>query len=328
LTWQAERVPDDDAARFQPLDRAAISLRLYPHDLAPADVVAELMAQAQLAEASGFDGVMTSEHHGGFPNYVPNPLLAATWALDATDHIWAAPCPMLLPLRPVGQVVEDIAWTAQRFPGRVGAGFAAGALADDFVLSGVPFEEMRTRFRDGLPVAVAALRGDAAGPLADDPAVVALRARPVPVVSAAQSPAAARRAGALGIGLLFDSLISRDRAAEVSAAHEEAGGVGSRVLIRRVWVGPPPATAVATQMDRYRRAAPSSTQDHWGAGDSLVTASDPGEIAERLVDLLGATNCDSLNLRLFNAGTTPAQIRDQIELVGNAVLPLLRARVR
>ena len=159
---------------YEPLARAAVSLRLYPHDLAPADVVAELMAQAQLAESSGFDGVMTSEHHGGFPNYVPNPLLAATWALDATDRIWAAPCPMLLPLRPVGQVVEDIAWTAQRFPGRVGAGFAAGALADDFVLSGVPFEEMRTRFRDALPVAVAGLRGDAAGPLAGDPAVAAL----------------------------------------------------------------------------------------------------------------------------------------------------------
>jgi alkanesulfonate monooxygenase SsuD/methylene tetrahydromethanopterin reductase-like flavin-dependent oxidoreductase (luciferase family) len=307
--------------------RAAVSLRLYPHDLAPADVVAELMAQAELAESSGFDGVMTSEHHGGFPNYIPNPLLAATWALEATDRIWAAPCPMLLPLRPVGQVVEDLAWTAQRFPGRVGAGFAAGALADDFVLSGVPFEEMRARFREALPVAVAALRGDATGPLANDPAVLALRAQPVPMVSAAQSPSAARRAGALGVGLLFDSLISTERAAEVSAAHEEAGGAGTRVLIRRVWVGPPPSTAVATQMDRYRRVASTSTQDHWGAGDSLVTASDPGEIAEQLVDLLDVTNCDSLNLRVFHAGTPPAQIRDQIELVGHAVLPLLRIRV-
>ncbi len=92
---------------------------------------------------------MTSEHHGGFPNYLPNPLLAATWALDATDRMWAAPCPLLLPLRPVGQVVEDLAWTAQRFPGRVGAGFAAGALADDFVVSDVPFEEMRERFTRG-----------------------------------------------------------------------------------------------------------------------------------------------------------------------------------
>jgi alkanesulfonate monooxygenase SsuD/methylene tetrahydromethanopterin reductase-like flavin-dependent oxidoreductase (luciferase family) len=319
------RMADGSALSSDPLGRATVSLRLYPHDLAPAEVVAELMVQARLAESSGFDGVMTSEHHGGFPNYVPNPLLGATWALDATDRIWAAPCPMLLPLRPVGQVVEDIAWTTQRFPGRVGAGFAAGALADDFVVSGVPFEEMRTRFRAALPIAVAGLRGDPAGPLANDPAVAALRAQPVPMVSAAQSPAAARRAGALGIGLLFDSLISTDRAAVVSAAHEESGGVGFRVLIRRVWVGPPPPMSVATQMDRYRRAAPTSARDHWGAGDSLVTSSDPGEIAERLVDLVSATNCDSLNVRVFHAGTTPSQVRDQIERVGNEVLPHLRA---
>ena len=312
--------------RLGPLARASVSLRLYPHDLAPADVVAELRAQARLAESAGFDGVMTSEHHGGFPNYLPNPLLAATWALDATERIWAAPCPTLLPLRPVGQVVEDIAWTAQRFPGRVGAGFAAGALADDFVLSEVPFEEMRARFRAALPIAVAGLGGDARGPLGDDPAVAALRARPVPMVSAAQSPTAARRAGALGVGLLFDSLVSRERAAEVSATHEVSGGVGSRILIRRVWVGTPPATAVATQMDRYRDVAPASAQDHWGAGDSLVAAPDPDEVAERLADLLRATSCHSLDLRVFHAGTTPAQVRDQIERVGGEVLPVLRAR--
>jgi alkanesulfonate monooxygenase SsuD/methylene tetrahydromethanopterin reductase-like flavin-dependent oxidoreductase (luciferase family) len=300
-----------------------VSLRLYPHDLPPAKVVTELMAQAGLAEAAGFDGVMTSEHHGGFPNYLPNPLLAATWALEATERAWAAPCPLLLPLRPVGQVVEDLAWTAQRFPGRVGAGFAAGALADDFVVSDVPFEEMRERFRAALPVAVAGLRGHARGPLAVDPAVAALQADPVPLVSAAQSPAAARRAGALGIGLLFDSLISTERAAEVSAVHRDAGGGGSRILIRRVWVGPPPTTSVADQMDRYRRAAPASARDHWGAGDNLVTSNDGAEIADRLVDLLASTGCDSLNLRVFHAGTTPAQVRAQIEQVGTEVLPRL-----
>lgn len=311
------------SSRSVPLSPGAVSLRLYPHDLPPAKVVTELMAQAGLAEAAGFDGVMTSEHHGGFPNYLPNPLLAATWALEATERAWAAPCPLLLPLRPVGQVVEDLAWTAQRFPGRVGAGFAAGALADDFVVSDVPFEEMRERFRAALPVAVAGLRGHARGPLAVDPAVAALQADPVPLVSAAQSPAAARRAGALGIGLLFDSLISTERAAEVSAVHREAGGGGSRILIRRVWVGPPPTTSVADQMDRYRRAAPASARDHWGAGDNLVTSNDGAEIADRLVDLLASTGCDSLNLRVFHAGTTPAQVRAQIEQVGTEVLPRL-----
>ena len=323
--WQPWTMPSRSLPPPGPLARGAVSLRLYPHDLAPEDVVAELMAQARLAESTGFDGVMTSEHHGGFPNYLPNPLLAATWALEATTRAWAAPCPMLLPLRPVAHVVEDIAWAAQRFPGRVGVGFAAGAIAEDFVLSGVPFDERRDRFRATLPDAVAGLRGDADGPLAGDPAVVSLRTRPVPVVSASQSPAAARRAGALGIGLLFDSLISTRRAAEVSSVHEEAGGGGSRILIRRVWMGPPPTSAVAVQMDRYRRAAPTAARDHWGVGDSLVTSSDPGEIAEELADLLTATGCDSLNLRVFHAGTTPVKVRDQIERIGRAVLPRLRA---
>jgi alkanesulfonate monooxygenase SsuD/methylene tetrahydromethanopterin reductase-like flavin-dependent oxidoreductase (luciferase family) len=312
------------SSRTVPLSPRSVSLRLYPHDLPPADVVAELMAQAALAEATGFDGVMTSEHHAGFPNYLPNPLLASIWALEAMEQAWAAPCPLLLPLRPVGQVVEDLAWTAQRFPGRVGAGFAAGALADDFVVSDVPFEEMRARFRAALPVAVAGLRGQASGPLAADPAVAALRDDPLPLVSAAQSPAAANRAGSLRIGLLFDSLISVERAAEVSTAHKTAGGGGSCILIRRVWVGSPPMTSVADQMGRYRRAARDSAREHWGAGDSLVTSSDGAEIAERLVELLSVTGCDALNLRVFHAGNTPTQVRAQLERVGTEVLPRLR----
>jgi hypothetical protein len=76
-------------------------------------------------------------------------------------------------------------------------------------------------------------------------------------------------------------------------------------------------------MDRYRRAAPAPARDHWGAGDNLVTSNDGAEIADRLVDLLASTGCDSLNLRVFHAGTTPAQVRAQIEQVGTEVLPRL-----
>jgi len=305
----------------------SVSLRLYPHDLPPAQLVAEVGAQAGLAEAVGFDGVMLSEHHAGFPNYLPNPLLAATWALEATQRIWAAACPMLLPLRPVNHVIEDLAWTAQRFPGRVGAGFASGALADDFALSGVPFDEMRDRFRAALPLVVAGLQGRADGLVGADPAVQALAGSPVPVVSAAQSPAAARRAGLLGIGLLFDSLIGVSRAAEVSAAHQEAGGGGARILIRRAWLGAPPAEAVDAQMDRYRRAASSAARDHWGKGDGVVASEDPTEVAAGLRSLLDETGCDALNLRVFHAGMTPTEARSQIERLGTEVLPLLRAQM-
>ncbi|QXC61634.1 LLM class flavin-dependent oxidoreductase [Aquihabitans sp. G128] len=307
-----------------PLGAGSVSLRLYPHDLAPAEVAAELAAQARLAEQSGFDGVMTSEHHGGFPNYLPNPLLAATWALAAMDEAWAAPSPMLLVLRPSSQVVEDLAWTAQRFPGRVGVGFATGAVEADFALAGVPFEERSERFRTALSEVAAALAGRAEGTLARDPAVAALAERPVPVASAAQGPVAARRAAGMGVGLLFDSIVSIDRAAEVSAAHAEAGGAG-RTLIRRAWVGTPPGESIRTQMDRYRAAAPAAAQAHWATDGGMVAHEDPGEVAARLHAQVGAAGCTALNVRVFQAGVSPEAAREQIARLGAEVLPALRA---
>src|SRR5271170_5042326 len=61
-----------------PLGRGSVSLRIYPLDLPPRQLVTDIQIQARLAEEAGFDGCMFAEHHGGFPNYLPNPLLAAT----------------------------------------------------------------------------------------------------------------------------------------------------------------------------------------------------------------------------------------------------------
>jgi alkanesulfonate monooxygenase SsuD/methylene tetrahydromethanopterin reductase-like flavin-dependent oxidoreductase (luciferase family) len=266
---------------------------------------------------------MTSEHHGGFPNYLPNPLLAATWALEATDRIWAAPSPMLLTLRPTTQVVEDLAWTAQRFPRRVGAGVAAGAVERDFEMAGVPFEERGPRFRAALAQLAAALGGTGTGPVAADPAVAALVDSPIPLVAAAAGPVAARRAAALAVGLLFDSIVSVDRAAEVSGAHADAGGTG-RTLIRRVWVGDVPHDEVRAQMDRYRAAAPEAARAHWAEDGGLVSGTDPAEVAARLHAQVVAAGCDALNLRVFHAGLGPEQCREQISRVGVEVLPMIR----
>ena len=79
-------------------------------------------ARPCLAVDSGFAGIMTSEHHGGFPGYLPNPLQVAGFILDSTPIGWAAACPLLLPLRPTALVAEEVAWLAARYPGRVGVG--------------------------------------------------------------------------------------------------------------------------------------------------------------------------------------------------------------
>jgi alkanesulfonate monooxygenase SsuD/methylene tetrahydromethanopterin reductase-like flavin-dependent oxidoreductase (luciferase family) len=301
-----------------------VSLRVYPLDLPPAEVVRDLQAQARLAEDAGFDGCMTSEHHGGFPNYLPNPLLAATWLLEATERIWAAPCPLVLPLRPVAQVVEDVAWTACRFPGRVGVGACAGALPVDFELAGVPLDEMFPRYRAALAVLVDAFAGRASGPLAADPAVAGLEAGRVPVVAAVQAVKSTQRAARLGAGVLYDSLQNIERCRELSDAYADAGGTGPRILIRRVWVGPPPTANMQSQMDRFRGIASARAQRHWGSGDDLVAGADGTEVADRVHDAVVRSGADAVNLRVFLAGLTPAEVHDQIRRHGAETLPRLR----
>ena len=93
---------------------------------------------------------MTSEHHGGFAGYLPNPLQAAGFALDAMPTGWAAPCPLLLLLRPTALVIEETAWLAARHPGRVGLGVAAGALPADFEIMDTTMDDLTARYARAL----------------------------------------------------------------------------------------------------------------------------------------------------------------------------------
>src|SRR5205807_8791427 len=106
----------------------------------------------------------------------------------------AAPCPLLLTLRPAAMVAEEIAWLAARFPGRVGLGVAAGALRDDFDIMGVAMDGLTARFAAGLETVAAMLGGRDGGPIAGDPAIGRCVDHPVPVLSAAMGFTAVRRA--------------------------------------------------------------------------------------------------------------------------------------
>lgn len=305
----------------------SVSLRLYPHgDLPAAEIVAELRAQAALAAEHGFDGVMTSEHHGGFAGYLPNPLQAAGWCLEAMADGWAAPCPLLLLLRPPALVAEEVAWLAARFPGRVGVGVAAGALPADFEIMGTTMDDLGARFTAALEALVGVLAGRAPGALADDPAVKACGAQPVPVVSAAMGVTAVRRAARLGIGILFDSLSTPERCRELSDAYRGAGGTGPCILIRRAWVGDPPGERLARQVDVYRSYAAPGAQAHW-EGEQLVTAPDAAAVSDGLADVARRAGADALNVRVHVPGVSPSEAREQITRLG-AIVGGLRGALR
>jgi alkanesulfonate monooxygenase SsuD/methylene tetrahydromethanopterin reductase-like flavin-dependent oxidoreductase (luciferase family) len=299
-----------------PFATGSVSLRMYPHDELPAaEIVGEMRGQAMLAADAGFDGVMTSEHHGGFAGYVPNPLQAAGWLLEAMSAGWAAPCPLLLPLRPPALVIEETAWLAARFPGRVGLGVAAGSLVDDFRIMGLAKDETTARFADDLRTVVAALSGRDAGPLANDPAVAACRESPVPVVSAAMSATAVRRAAELGVGILFDSMTEVSRCCDLTSLYRSAGGKGPVVLIRRAWVGDAPVEQQRRQLKRYRDYAAEAAQQHWQS-DQLATGS-VADVAEGLATARTLVGADVLNLRVHAPGVSVSEVRGQIEALGD-----------
>ena len=209
----------------RPLSEGSISLRLYPHlDLSAPDMVRELREQAVLGVEAGFDGVMTSEHHGGFAGYMPNPLQAAGWLLEAMPKGWAAPCPLLVTLRPAALVAEEVAWLAARFPGRVGLGLAAGSLEADFEIMGLTKDGLTGRFADALAMVAGALGGTDPGLLGGDPAIDRCAEDPVPVLERGHERDGGATGRELGVGLLFDSLSTPERIRALSDAYRQAGG--------------------------------------------------------------------------------------------------------
>jgi alkanesulfonate monooxygenase SsuD/methylene tetrahydromethanopterin reductase-like flavin-dependent oxidoreductase (luciferase family) len=307
-----------------PFAAGSVSIRLYPHNELPAGaVIDELCTHAALALGGGFDGVMTSEHHGGFAGYMAQPLQMASFVLEAHPTGWSAAAPLLLPLRPAALVAEEVAWLRARHPGRVGLGVAAGALPLDFEVAGVPQDEAVDRFKAELPRLVAMLRGDELGVLDGDPALQACRQAPVPVLSAAVSVAAAVRAAECGAGILMEGMSVPERLSRLTWAFDEAGGKGGKMLIRRVWLGRVQSGLVEDQRAVYESYASGATS--FGA-DQTVASDDPSEVTERLAAAVAEVGADALNLRVQLPGMAPEQVREQIEQIASLVVgPLKQA---
>ena len=312
----------------QPFGHGSVSLRCYPHlDLDAPEIVAEMRAQAALAAKHGFDGVMTSEHHGGFAGYLPNPIQLAGFLLDAMPRGWAAACPVIATLRPAALIAEETAWLAARHPERVGVGLAAGALEQDFAVMDLDMRDLTARFTHALERVVELLRGETRDALAGDPAIARCRVHPVPVLSAAASGTAARRAARVGTGIILDSLASVARCRELADAYRAAGGIGAVVLVRRVWIGDPPRARFDNQVQVYRGYAPPGATTTWGA-DEMLADTDGDTLAARLAQAVLDAGADACNVRIHVPGVGPVAARAQIARLGDEVVPRVRESLR
>jgi alkanesulfonate monooxygenase SsuD/methylene tetrahydromethanopterin reductase-like flavin-dependent oxidoreductase (luciferase family) len=246
------------------------------------------------------------------------PLLACNWILAATERIWSGPPPYLLNLRNPVLVAEELAWMAARFPGRVGAALAAGYAKSDFDLLGVDFADRGARLAEGLTTLQATLAGETGA--AADPAIAGWAEHPAPLLSAANSPVAVRRAAARGLGIFFPGGEPRNRLQGLIETYRETGGSGPVVKIRTLWMGDPPPGALEERDRIYREAAAKSGARHAnGFAEPFAHGSDE-RIHEEIAQDFEALDIDGINVRFYLKGVEHPAVVDQIQRFGGAVL--------
>jgi alkanesulfonate monooxygenase SsuD/methylene tetrahydromethanopterin reductase-like flavin-dependent oxidoreductase (luciferase family) len=187
----------------------------------------------------------------------------------------------------------------------------------DFEARAAVFEATMARLVD--------IGGDESDPLRGDAAVADLAADPVPVVAAAGSRSAARRAARLGCGMVFGSHSTPEEARSFVDVYREAGGEGPVLLGRRVWIGPSAPGSLDRQFAMYQRLGRGSAP--WDAETQarqvLTGAGD--DVAAALVDQLAATGATGVSLRVHRPECEPADVADQLRALADAVLPAMRA---
>jgi alkanesulfonate monooxygenase SsuD/methylene tetrahydromethanopterin reductase-like flavin-dependent oxidoreductase (luciferase family) len=195
----------------------------------------------------------------------------------------------------------------------------------DFEVAGVKQSDSVGHFKLELPRLVAMLRGEGLGQLEEDPALLACREHPVPVLSAAVSTAAATRAARCGAGILMEGMSPPERLAGLTRAFDEAGGQGSKVLIRRVWLGRSQSELIDAQRTVYESYADRARS--FGEDQTVVT-DDPDEMVTALLAIVRQVGADALNLRIQLPGMPPEHVREQIEHIGANVVGPLKERWR
>jgi alkanesulfonate monooxygenase SsuD/methylene tetrahydromethanopterin reductase-like flavin-dependent oxidoreductase (luciferase family) len=239
--------------------------------------------------------------------------------------VWAGPGPLLLPLRPAALVAEEVAWLAVRFPGRVMLALAPGSLEQDFAIAGSVLDDtLARRFDAGLELVASALAGRAEPPLAGDQALNALKPGAVPLVSAAMSRAAVRRATRCGVGLLTDGLSRLERIRQLVDWYLEEGGNGPRVLTRWVWCGQQDPARIEAEAARYASYTPARRQARFAADNGTISGS-AEQVAGDLLQAVAETGATVLNLRVHAMGVSAPEVREQIATIGASVLPAVRA---
>src|SRR5213082_715393 len=120
----------------------------------------EVIAEAQLAEACGFDSCFFGEHHQDKDGFLPSPLIVATAVAAQTRRLRVGTSVILLPLHHPVRIAEDVITLDLVSKGRVVLGVGVGYQPADFRAFSVPMEDRAERFEESIEILRLCWAGD------------------------------------------------------------------------------------------------------------------------------------------------------------------------
>jgi len=310
----------------------------------------EVIAEAQLAETSGFDSCFFGEHHQDHDGFLPSPLIVAAAVAARTRRLRVGTSVILLPLHHPVHVAEDAITLDLVSKGRLILGVGIGYQPADFRAFSVPMAHRMVLFEESVEILRLCWAGETFSYRGKHYTLENVQIRPRPYQTSgpplwfgASVPAAARRAGRLADGFVGTPSTGLANATELADIYKDAAAKAGRraevIQMRDAWVARTRAEADQVYgphvMAAYRyywearlaefQNMPANMEFRLDnlAPDRLILG-EPETCVREFQRWQKATGASTFLLRLRHAhsgGPPHDQIMEAIRLFGERVLP-------
>lgn len=310
----------------------------------------ECLAEGELIERSGFDGILVAERHARSECIAPNPIDLLSAIAARTERVFLGTFVQLLSLHHPIDLAEGWAQLDCLSGGRAVAGIGIGYNDRYFDLFGVPRKERRRRFDRALTIMKSGWAGDALDTEWEGrPVTGEVHPRPfgrIPIWMGSQFPKTIALAGEVADGWAvafpFDKTHWDEMRAIYDAATIEHARARTSSLSRHCWVGDSREEAVdfyaplwLEEISYYWHRGQVSHADFQTEADltpenaarNLILGT-PEQCAEQMVELVRGWGIDVLKIAYRTPlGPSTEAVKVNIERIGKEVLPLVRSEL-
>ena len=312
--------------------------------------VEEVVAEAKLAEAVGFDSCFFGEHHQDKDGFLPSPLIVASAVAAQTTTLNLGTSVILLPLHHPVKLAEEVITLDIVSRGRFILGVGLGYQPVDFRTFDIPIESRVSRFEEEIEIIRQCWSGERFNFSGEHFNLEDVAIRPLPYsdpsprlwIGASRAPGA-RRAGVIADGFVAGPSTDLNSTVSLTSVYNDAAQLSGKnpvlCLMRDSWVSRTRAEAERVYgpevidaykyywrngLNEFRQYRSESEINMANMAPDRLIIGEPQEVVEDFHRWKEATGADYFLLRLRHAhsgGPSHERILEAIQLFGEEVIP-------